>query len=154
MRDSHAGAFGVIGIVLVLLVKYASLNSLPPPLMTHTLIFMPVVSRWAMVYAIFAHPYARPSGLGLVFKQNTHWPQLTIATLTTLVVAAALFPFFSIMGFLLVVGIWLITVIFSIYLKRKFAGLTGDTYGAINEVAEVMVLVFSSLVYTVAINLR
>ncbi|MBA7651590.1 Adenosylcobinamide-GDP ribazoletransferase [subsurface metagenome] len=27
------------------------------------------------------------------------------------------------------------------YLKRKFSGLTGDTYGAINEVAEVCVLI-------------
>jgi cobalamin synthase len=58
------------------------------------------------------------------------------------------------MGFLLIFGIWIITVIFSVYLKRKFSGLTGDTYGAINEVAEVMVLVFASLAYTVAVNLR
>ncbi|MFC1953920.1 adenosylcobinamide-GDP ribazoletransferase, partial [Chloroflexota bacterium] len=26
------------------------------------------------------------------------------------------------------------------YFKKKFAGLTGDTYGAINEIAEVGVL--------------
>jgi adenosylcobinamide-GDP ribazoletransferase len=31
------------------------------------------------------------------------------------------------------------------FLKRKFAGLTGDTYGAINEVAEVSVLAIVSL---------
>ena len=29
MRDSHTGAFGVIGVVLVLLVKYVTLNSIP-----------------------------------------------------------------------------------------------------------------------------
>ena len=154
MRDSHTGAFGVIGVVLVLLLKYVALNSLPGPFVIATLIFMPVVSRWAMVYAIFAYPYARPSGLGTAFKQSTRWPQLTAATLTTIVVATALFPLFSIMGFLLLFGIWLVTFIFSIYLKRKFAGLTGDTYGAINEVAEVMALVFVSLAYTVAGNLR
>jgi adenosylcobinamide-GDP ribazoletransferase len=154
MRDSHTGAFGVIGVVLLLLVKYVTLNSIPETFMTATLIFMPVVSRWAMVYAVFAYPYARPSGLGTAFKQSTRWPQLTAATLTTLVVATALFPLFSIMGFLLLFGIWLVTVIFSIYLKRKFAGLTGDNYGAINEVAEAMALVLASLAYTVAGNLR
>ncbi|OGO22112.1 MAG: cobalamin 5'-phosphate synthase [Chloroflexi bacterium RBG_16_50_9] len=154
MRDSHTGAFGVVGIVLLLLVKYVSLNSIPPALITATLLFMPVVSRWAIVYAIFAYPYARPAGLGMAFKQKTRWPQFTAATLITLAVAGALFPFFSMMGFLLVVGVWIVTVAFAAYLKRKFAGLTGDTYGAINEIAEVIVLVFSSLAYTVAVNLR
>jgi len=38
-------------------------------------------------------------------------------------------------------------IIMAIYLKRKFSGLTGDTYGAINEVAEVCVLL---LVYLLA----
>jgi len=154
MRDSRAGAFGIVGVVLLLLVKYASLNSIPETFMMATLLFMPVVSRWAMVYAVLAYPYARPSGLGTAFKQNTRWPQFTAATLITLVVALALFPFFSIMGLLLMCGIWITTVLFSIYLKRKFAGLTGDTYGAINEISEVMVLVLASLAYTVAVNLR
>ena len=46
-----------------------------------------------------------------------------------------------------------VTVIFSIYLKRKFAGLTGDTYGAINEVAEVMALIFVIIIFKAAPNL-
>ncbi len=154
MRDSRAGAFGIVGIALLLLVKYVSLNSLPSAFITFLLIFMPVVSRWAMVYAIFAYPYARPSGLGTAFKRATRWPQFTAATVITAVVAVALFPFFSIIGLLLIFGIWIITAIFSVYLKRKFSGLTGDTYGAINEVVEVMVLVLASLAYTVAVNLR
>ena len=145
MRDSHTGAFGVVGIVLLLLVKYVTLNSIPETFMTATLIFMPVVSRWAMVYAIFAYPYARPSGLGTAFKQKTRWPGFTVATIITFVVAVALFPLFSVAGLLLLIGVWVITAVFSLYFKRKFAGLTGDTYGAINEVAEVMALILVSL---------
>jgi len=38
-------------------------------------------------------------------------------------------------------GTWVIITVMAAYLKRKFAGLTGDTYGAINEVAEVGVLI-------------
>jgi adenosylcobinamide-GDP ribazoletransferase len=154
MHDSRAGAFGIVGVVLLLLVKYVSLNSVPPVFMTATLLFMPVVSRWAMVYAIFVYPYARPSGLGIAFKQSTRWPQFTAATVITLVVAVALFPLFSLMGLLVMFGVWIVTVVFSLYLKRKFSGLTGDTYGAVNEVAEVMVLVLAVLAYTVAGNLR
>ncbi len=145
MHNSRAGAFGIVGVVLLLLVKYVSLNSIPEVFMIATLIFMPVVSRWAMVYALFVYSYARPSGLGTAFKQTTRWPQFTAATIITFAVAVALFPFFSITGLLLIFGVWVITTAFSFYLKRKFSGLTGDTYGAINEVAEVMVLIFVSL---------
>jgi adenosylcobinamide-GDP ribazoletransferase len=145
MHDSRAGAFGIVGVVLLLLVKYVSLNGIPPILMMATLLFMPVVSRWAMVYAIFVYPYARPSGLGTTFKQKTKWPEFTIATLITFIIALALFPLFSLTGLILLVGIWIITTAFSFYLKHKFSGLTGDTYGAINEVAEVVVLIIVCL---------
>lgn len=138
MHDSRAGGFGIVGVVLLLLVKYISLNSVPQGLMMTTLILLPVVSRWAMVYAVFAYPYARPSGLGKVFKQGTGWPQLAIATLIALAVAAALF---QLAGLVIMLAIWVIVVAAATYLKRKFAGLTGDTYGAINEAAEVCVLI-------------
>ena len=140
MRDSRTGAFGVVGIVLLLLVKYVTLNNIPPVFMTAVLIFMPVVSRWAMVYAIYVYRYARPSGLGTAFKQATRWPQFTAATVITFAVAFALFPWFSLAGLLIIAGILIITTALAFYFKYKFAGLTGDTYGAIDEVAEVMTL--------------
>jgi len=154
MRDSRTGAFGVVGIVLLLLVKYISLNNVPPEFMYATLIFMPVVSRWAMVYAIFTFRYVRPSGLGTAYKAATRWPQYITATFITFVVAAALFPFFSLIGFILIFGILIITTLFSFYLKYKFAGLTGDTYGAINEVAEVMVLLFVIIIFHIGLGHR
>jgi adenosylcobinamide-GDP ribazoletransferase len=153
MRDSRTGAFGVVGIVLLLLTKYVSLNKIPAEWLLPTLVFMPAVSRGAMVYAIFAFPYARPEGLGTAYKAATRWPQLTAATIITIAVAAALFPLFSFTGFLLICGVWVITTLFTFYLKHKFAGLTGDTYGAINEVAEVTALIFTIIIVTVAPNL-
>lgn len=150
MRDSHIGAFGVIGIFLLLLIKYVSLNSVPENWLMITLVLMPVVSRWAMVYAVFAYPYARPAGLGKVFKQGASWTSLALATLITLVVATtwawvANFTFFYLVGLAIIVSIWVIVVAMAAYLKPKFSGLTGDTYGAINEVAEVSVLILISL---------
>jgi len=141
MHDSRAGSFGVIGAILLLLAKYVTLSTIPGPLMTVTLLFMPVVSRWAMVYAIFTHPYARLSGLGKIFKQGTRWPGFTIATIITFVLAIALIPLFQLTGLIVMLFIWIITVIMAVYFRSKFAGLTGDTYGAINEVAEVSVLI-------------
>ena len=141
MHDSRAGAFGIVGIVLLLTVKYVSLSSVPGPLMMTTLIFMPVVSRWTMVYAIFTYPYARPSGLGKAFKEGTRWPSFTVATLITFMLALILIPLAQLTYLAVMLGVWVIIVIMAAYLKSKFSGLTGDTYGAINEVAEVSVLI-------------
>jgi adenosylcobinamide-GDP ribazoletransferase len=142
MHDSRTGAFGVVGVALVLLAKYVALDNIPSSSMTPVLLFMPVVSRWAMVYTIFSFPYARPEGLGKAYKEATRWPQFTAATVLTLAIAAALYPLFCITGFLLIAGGVLVATACSFYLKYKFAGLTGDTYGALNEVTEVMTLIF------------
>ena len=150
MHDSRSGAFGIVGAVVLLLVKYASLSSVPSNLMTATLVIMPVVSRWAMVYAVFAYPYARPEGLGRVFKREANWQRFAIATFITLVVAIGVarwanITYFYLSGLAIMLGIWVIIVAMATYLKRKFSGLTGDTYGAINEVAEVGVLILVCL---------
>ena len=144
MHDSRVGGFGIIGACLLLLVKYVSLNSVPAPLLMMTLVLMPVISRWAMVYAIFAYPYARPSGLGKVFKQGAGWQRFTPATLIALAVAIILAQS-ELAGLAIMLGIWVMTIAMASYLKRKFSGLTGDTYGAVNEVAEVCVLILVCL---------
>jgi len=144
MRDSRVGAFGVVGAFLLLLVKYATLNSIPENLITVTLVVMPVVSRWAMVYAVCAYPYARPEGLGKAFKQEAGWSNFILATIIVLAVAiglALLAQITYLAGLVILLMTWLMVVGMGSYLKRKFAGLTGDTYGAINEISEVWVLV-------------
>ena len=150
MHDSRVGGFGVIGACCLLLVKYISLNSVPQPLLMMTLVLMPVISRWAMVYAIFAYPSARPSGLGKERKQATDWPRFIMATLITLALAIGLarlanITYFYLAGPAIMLGIWVIVIALGAYFKRRFSGLTGDTYGAINEVAEVCVLILVCL---------
>ena len=115
------------------------------------LLFMPVVSRWAMVYAIFAFPYARPAGLGKAYKKATRLAAILLfLSVFTFGDCRRAFPAFLRSGFLLIGGILIITTVLGLYFKYKFAGLTGDTYGAINEVAEVMALVFVIIIFKVA----
>ena len=142
MDDSRAGGFGIIGVCCLLLVKYVALNNVPDNWLMPTLVLMPVLSRWAMVYALFAYPYAKPSGLGKVFKQEASRLRFTIATLIALVAAVILA---RLAGLVIMFGIWVIALAVAFYLKGKFGGLTGDTYGAINEVTEVCVLILVCL---------
>jgi adenosylcobinamide-GDP ribazoletransferase len=146
MRDSRAGAFGIVGVVLLILLKYILLNSIPGNLMIAALLIMPVISRWAMVYAIVAYPYARQEGLGKAFKQSANKRRLIVATLLTLllVMLSAWFggiTYYYFAGLVIIFVIWVIIILTAAYFKRKFTGLTGDTYGAINEIAEIGVLI-------------
>jgi len=142
MDDSRAGGFGIIGVCCLLLVKYVALNNVPTSWLMPTLVLMPMLSRWAMVYALFAYPYAKPSGLGKVFKQGASRLRFIVATLIALVAAVILA---QLSGFVIMLAIWVIALAVATYLKGKFGGLTGDTYGAINEVAEVCILILVCL---------
>jgi adenosylcobinamide-GDP ribazoletransferase len=153
MHDSRTGAFGVVGIALLLITKYVVLTNIPASLMTATLLFVPVASRWAMVYAIFAFKYARPQGLGLAYKNATHAPQFIIATILTLAVAAALYPLFAWAGFVVLGGIWITATVLGFYFRYKFTGQTGDTYGATNEVCEALGMIFVVTIFTALPNL-
>ncbi|MCJ7606094.1 MAG: adenosylcobinamide-GDP ribazoletransferase [Dehalococcoidales bacterium] len=147
MHDSRTGAFGVVGIVVVLLVKFAALNSVPAMYINSALILMPVLSRWAMVYTMFAFRYARAEGMGAAYKQATRLPQFIMATIITLAICAALVPALSLVSFVAFAGVWFTVTVLALYLRHKLGGLTGDTYGAVNEVAEAMALVFIVLIF-------
>ena len=90
-----------------------------------------------MVYAIASFPYARPAGLGKAFKDAVTWKQFALATLIAMVLCIGLL---GAAGLIMLAGAWLITLFLSLYLKHLLNGLTGDTYGAINEIATIGVL--------------
>ncbi len=142
MSDSRTGSYGVIGVVLLLLVKYAALNSVPASSLLITLVMMPMLSRWAMVYSVFIYKYAKPTGLGKAFKESTGWLGLTVATVITAVMAILIA---QLIGLAIMIVVWIVTMVAAAYFKGKFSGLTGDNYGAINEITEVSVLLFISL---------
>jgi len=134
MSDTRVGAFGIAGIALLLLLKYVSLSSVP---MLTALLLMPTLSRWAIVSTIFTFPYARESGMGLHFKQGATWQRFIVATVIALAVAVILLNWW---GLVLMAALWLIIFGVASYLRSRLGGLTGDNYGAINELAEVLVL--------------
>ena len=140
MSDTKVGAFGIVGAILLLLLKYASLSSAP---ILPALLLMPTLSRWIMVSIIFIYPYAKSSGMGLAFKQGATWQRLAIATTIAFIVAVAVLKLW---GLVLMAALWLIAFGIAGYFRSRLGGLTGDNYGAINELAEVLVLLLLILI--------
>ncbi len=137
MRDSRVGSFGVVGGITILLVKFAALSSLPAPFRFATLLVMPTLGRWAMVGALSAFPYARPEGKGTAFRGNTNVWSTLMATMVALVVAVLSL---RLLGAVILVMVAVFTWLSGQYVLRKIPGLTGDTYGAICETVEALVL--------------
>ncbi len=137
MRDSRVGSFGVLAGICLLLLKFAlfasiSANSLPLAL----LLALPS-ARWAMVVALYVFPAARPTGLGATFRQAATTKRLLLAGLISLgiVLVAGHLP-----GLIIWLAVTLISLLLGLCITRSIGGLTGDTYGAIEEVAEVVAL--------------
>ena len=137
MRDSRVGSYGVLAGALQLLLKYAALSALPLGWRGAALVMALSAGRWAMVGATWVFPYARPEGLGAAFKAGVTWPSMVWATLFALAVAWASLgaPGLALLA-LAGAAAWLTGA----YAAGKLGGLTGDCYGAVNEVVETALL--------------
>ena len=141
MRDSHVGAFAVVGGVCLLLVKWTALTAVGPPLRLPLLLLFPCLSRWGMAVVIGLFPYARDQGLGAAFRPGHGGWRLAVAG------GLALAPSLLLAGGL---GLVLLAVATGLawllgwWMSRMLDGLTGDTYGAVNELVEVTVLVLAA----------
>lgn len=137
MRDSHVGSFGVAAGGLALLGKYAALASLGATPRWAALLAMAVLGRWAMALAIGSFPAGRPEGLGRLVKDATGPADLAFAALWAAVILAATLRAPGLLLFLAVSALaWLLGRL----LSASLPGLTGDTYGALNELAELAAL--------------
>ena len=141
MRDSRVGSFAVAGCVSVLLVKYSALLSLltmVPGL--SGLLFFPIVSRWAMTLLLTVFPYGRQQGIGSAFA--THGRPWLATVFALLTVAAVAWFLLGLAGILILVVVSVVSLLLGWWASRRLGGgLTGDCYGAANEIMEVLALV-------------
>jgi adenosylcobinamide-GDP ribazoletransferase len=136
MKDPRTGSWAVVGLVLLLLGKWATLATLPP----HLLILPPIIGRWVMVCATYAYPYARQTGLGAYFRDGLGREQVVTATLIALIAVALIAR--DPLSVMIVVGVAVlaVTLIGGWAARRLGGGLTGDVYGALCELAELLCL--------------
>jgi adenosylcobinamide-GDP ribazoletransferase len=134
------GSFAVAGGVSLLLVKWAAVVAIAGPIRLEVLILFPCLSRWGVVMAMQAFPYVREQGLGSGFQQGRTLTQVAVG-LATVLVAAVLLAGGA--GAILVVAVTITVWVAGSWMTRLLGGLTGDSYGAINEIGEVSVLLLA-----------
>ncbi|MCX5715888.1 MAG: adenosylcobinamide-GDP ribazoletransferase [Candidatus Omnitrophica bacterium] len=138
MRDSRIGAMGVIGLILLFLLKWEALNNITPRLKEAALILMCTASRWSQVFSAHFSGYARDTaGLGKPFIGTTRKMDFNFATIFII----PLFLMFLFLKGLIALAI-LAAVVWGLvkYINKRIGGMTGDTIGAISELVEITVL--------------
>jgi len=136
MKDSHIGAVGVVWLVTDILARFALAQALFAPAQVAWLVAAPVMGRAAMAIAISRYPYARGSGTGKVFAQNTR----AIHSLVAALLALGACLYLGTMGVLAAASSIFIACVWAGALARRLGGLTGDTYGSVNEACELAFL--------------
>lgn len=140
MQDSRVGAFGVAGGVILLLLKFTAISSLPD--LFPGIILAPIMGRWAITMAIVFYPYAREKGLGKDIKDHARWPQALISTLSALIFSVLFAQWSGVAASALAMAVMLGWLDF---VRKRIPGLTGDIYGATCEIVEITVIIFLSL---------
>ena len=138
LRDTHVGAFAVIGGAALIVTKWSLLASTPDAARIGLLLVFPCLSRFGMLATMAVFPYARADGLGTSFQEGGRWWQVAVG-LVSAALAAGLFlgP-----GGLILFGVVTVVALgLGRWMTGKLGGMTGDAYGAVNELGEVSVLI-------------
>ena len=154
MKDSRIGSIGAIGIVFTILIKFVLLNALfltgPWGTVYLLLFMMPVLSKWAMVPALYHGTSARQDGIGRIFIEHATVARLIASTVLAMGLAGAALYTYAVLydrllnRLMLFCTLFLALYLFSVmsvrFSKKRFGGITGDTLGAISELSEVVFL--------------
>ena len=142
MRDSRIGSYGAVALILSVLGRIFLLSSLPLALVPLYLIATRVLGQWTTLPLSFylsparAQSEDRTDGQGARIARMTSRGSLIAGTIFSFAVVIALLrarAAFAIGA--AIVG----TFAGGLYFQKRIGGVTGDCFGATNQVAEVVV---------------
>lgn len=143
MADSLTGAFGAMAAIALLLLKVAALSDINT---YRWLTFVSVAGwgRWGQVVAISLYPYLKPTGKGAFHQQGIRIPMdmlwggslmLGVSGLSLVLSEGSIK-----LALILSIGGCAIALWTGFWFYRQFGGHTGDTYGAVVEWTEALLL--------------
>jgi adenosylcobinamide-GDP ribazoletransferase len=137
LKDSRIGSYGATALILSLLARYLLLASLPLEHFTAYVVSAHVLSRWSSLPLSYFLPPAREQD-----SQGARIAQLT--SLSSLLIGSA-FSFaiviFALRGAAVapIAATLLIVILSGWFYYKKIGGVTGDCFGATNQLAEIAV---------------
>lgn len=137
MKDSRTGAYGVIGAILILLLKFFLLTTVGRIEVVLALLIAHPLSRWSATIVIFLDDYVRENddSKAKPIGKKLKWHEFLVASVFG-IVPVCLFknPWY----FLMIIPILLMTQYLRFYFKKWIGGYTGDCLGATQQTNEVV----------------
>jgi adenosylcobinamide-GDP ribazoletransferase len=139
MKDPRLGAFGVIGLTLILLLKAVMLGTLTSST-SLGIVLAASLSRW-LILPVALFPLARTGGMGVDFSSGLRRSSVYISGLLPfgLAIALGVRGIFSLVAGFITIGLILL------FTKKRIGGVTGDVFGLVVEVVEAIVLLVFSI---------
>lgn len=144
MADSNVGAHSVSMLMALILSKIAFLIILLP-MKPFLVILLPFLGRLFMLLCIVIFPYPKKTGIGIIYKSS-------LKNIHVFLVAILGIVFTSFWGISILFAeacAFLSVYLFARKITSKINGLTGDIYGAIEEITEVFFLFFILLIFII-----
>jgi len=138
MHDSRIGSFGTIALCLSLLARWALLAALPVERFPLYILAAHVLCRWSTLPLGALFNPARSDGLG---AKLAHKIPLTSAAIGSLFAFAIVGAALRIAALVPVLVVSAITLLSGLYYRSQIGGITGDCFGATNQLAEIAVYV-------------
>ncbi|OGW82816.1 MAG: cobalamin 5'-phosphate synthase [Omnitrophica bacterium GWA2_52_8] len=135
MKDPHLGAWGVLGLVFLILSKFVLLKDIHSNVAA--LVGSVTLSRWAMVAVSYGMPYGGNAGglaagfAGKITKSGMFWTTAAGWPVTA---------FWGVSGILVLLAVCFVAALLRIVFEKKVGGVTGDMIGAAGEITELTVL--------------
>ncbi len=137
MHDSRIGGYGALALVLSLLVRLALLTSLPPGRFWPYLASAHILCRWSTLPLGLLLPSARAAeGKGALIAGRVSRVSFIVGTLTTLALCIALLHISFAAPLLVSLAVVFLS---AAYYRRRIGGVTGDCFGATNQLVEIAV---------------
>jgi adenosylcobinamide-GDP ribazoletransferase len=136
MRDSRIGSFGALAIGLSLLARYSLLSSLRFDKFSTYLIVAHVLCRWTTLPLSFFMRPARSEGQGAGVAQRTSALSLALGTVIALVIC---YPVMHLALWIPLIATLAVTLLTALYYQSQIGGVTGDCFGATNQLTEIAI---------------
>lgn len=141
LKDSHTGAFAIIGGVLYLLLYVGGVSEIASMRAAVMVGFGFVLSRILSAGALVLLKGAKKEGLAYTFMSGAHKRRTRIALAAELMAVLAGMAFFWLLGAavmgILAAGTWLY---YRTMAYRQFGGITGDLAGFFLQICELVLL--------------
>ena len=139
MRDSRIGTYGLLALVVTLAIKATALTLLPIPVAMAALVAAHGLGRLAMVWLMERLPYVPSKGDDSLMNDGTESdktvPRICLATtLVFLAVTSGLLT-----AIVTALTLFLLVALFTIRLRIRLQGYSGDALGACEQLTETLV---------------